>query len=124
MNAGDPGRLPPPGHYAGTTSQGGTISFDVSARGWHVSNLMLMVSARPLERGRSVRDLPLAIDRIFPVAPGGRWRARIADGDVTVTIEAQLNGAGIKGELAVDLERSEVDQLSTGLVTWYAKPTS
>ena len=85
---------------------------------------MLMVSARPLHPGRSVRDLPIAIDRIFPVAPGGRWRARISDGGVTVTIDAHLNGAGITGELAVDLDRSDGDQLSTGVVTWYAKHTS
>lgn len=124
MSPGDQGRLPPPGHYAGTTSQGGTISFDVSALGWQVSNVMLMVTARPLQPGRAVRDLPIAIDRIFPVAPGGRWRARISDSGVIVTIDAHLNGAGITGELAVDLEGSDGDPRSTGLVTWYAKSTS
>ena len=120
VKAGDDGRMPLPGHYAGQTSQDGTISFDVSPRGWHVSNLMLTVTARRPHGGRAVIDLPVAVDRIIPVGPGGRWRARVAGEGVTVTIEAFLNGSGIKGDLRVDIA-SDAGELSTGSLTWHAR---
>jgi hypothetical protein len=120
VKAGDEGRMPPPGHYAGQTSQEGTISFDVSPRGWHVSNLMLTVTARRPHEGKAVIDLPVAVDRIIPVGPGGRWRARVAGEGVTVMIEAFLNGSGIKGDLRVDIA-SDGGELSTGSLTWYAR---
>ena len=71
VKAGDDGRMPVPGHYAGQTSQDGTISFDVSPTGWHVSNLMLTVTARRPHGGRAVVDLPVAVGRIIP---GRAWR--------------------------------------------------
>ncbi len=112
--------MPLPGHYAGQTSQDGTISFDVSPTGWHVSNLMLTVTARRPHGGRAVIDLPVAVGRIIPVEPGGRWRARVAGEGVTVAIEASLNGSGIKGDLRVDIGSIE-GELSTGSLTWYAR---
>jgi hypothetical protein len=120
VSAGNDGRMPPPGHYAGQTSQDGTISFDVSPRGWHVSNLMLTVSARRPRGGRAVIDLPVAVGRIIPVGPGGRWQARVSGEGVTVAIEACLNGSGIKGDLRVDID-SDGEELSTGSLTWYAR---
>ena len=120
VKAGDDGRMPLPGHYAGQTSQDGTISFDVSPRGWHVSNLMLTVTARRPHGGRPVVDLPVSVGRIIPVGPGGRWRARLSGEGVTVTIEAILNGSGIKGGLRVDID-SDGGELSTGSLTWYAR---
>jgi hypothetical protein len=120
VNSGDDGRMPPPGHYAGQTSQSGTISFDVSPHGWHVSNLMLTVTARRPHGGRAVVDLPVAVGRIIPVGPGGRWRARVAGEGVTVAIEASLNGSGMKGDLRVDID-SDGGELSTGSLTWYAR---
>ena len=120
VKAGDEGRMPPPGHYAGQTSQDGTISFDVSPRGWHVSNLMLTVTARRPHGGRAVIDLPVAVGRIIPVGPGGRWRAKVSGEGVTVTIEAFLNGSGIKGDLRVDID-SDGGELSTGPLTWHAQ---
>ena len=98
--------MPLPGHYAGQTSQDGTISFDVSPRGWHVSNLMLTVTARRPNGGRAVIDLPVAVGRIIPVGRGGNWRARVSGEGVTVAIEANLNGSGIKGDLASRSSRS------------------
>ena len=77
VKAGDDGRMPLPGHYAGQTSQDGTISSDVSPRGWHVSNLMLTVTAGRPHGGRAVIDLPVAVGLIIPVAPGGRWLAKV-----------------------------------------------
>ena len=112
--------MPLPGHYAGQTSQNGTISFDVSPQGWHVTNLMLTVTAKRPHGGRAVIDLPVAVGRIIPVGPGGRWRARVAGEGVTVTIEAFLNGSGIKGDLRVDLDSNE-GELSTGSLTWHAR---
>jgi len=120
VKAGDDGRMPLPGHYAGQTSQDGTISFDVSPRGWHVTNLMLTVTARRLHEGRAVIDLPVAVGRIIPVEPGGRWRARVAGEGVTVAIDASLNGSGIKGDLSVDIDVGTDERLSTGRVTWHA----
>ena len=120
VKAGDEGRMPLPGHYAGQTSQDGTISFDVSPRGWHVSNLMLTVTASRPHEGKAVIDLPVAVDRIIQVGPGGRWRARVAGEGVTVTIEAFLNGSGIKGDLRVDIA-SDAGELSTGSLTWHAR---
>lgn len=120
MTAADKGGMPRPGHYAGTTSQSGTISFDVSEPGWHVTNLMLTVTAGPPRGGRTVRDLPVAIDRIFPVAPGGCWWARVSGGGVTVTIEAHFNGSGIEGDLCVDIDSGGAERLSTGPLTWSA----
>ena len=120
VKAGDDGRMPLPGHYAGQTSQDGTISFDVSPRGWHVSNLMLTVTARRPGGGRAVIDLPVAVGRIIPVGRGGHWRARVSGEGVTVAIEAHLNGSGIKGDLAVEIEGGG-ERLSTGPLTWYAR---
>jgi hypothetical protein len=114
--------MPQPGHYAGTTSQQGTISFDVSPRGWHVTNLMLTITARAQEERRAVVDLPVAIGSIFPVEPGGRWRGRVSGAGVTVTVEAQLNGSGIKGSLQVDIDDEGREPLTTGGLTWYARP--
>jgi hypothetical protein len=119
VKAGDDGRMPLPGHYAGQTSQDGTISFDVSPRAWHISNLMLTVTARRPRGGKAMIDLPLAVGRIIPIEPGGRWRTRVSCEGVTVTIEAILNGSGIKGDLRVDID-SDTGELSTGLLTWYA----
>jgi hypothetical protein len=116
--------MPLPGHYAGQTSQDGTISFDVSQRGWHVSNLMLTVTARRPHGGRAVIDLPVAVGRIIPVGPGGRWRARVAGEGVTVAIEACLNGSGIKGDLSVEIDAGEDERLSTGRLTWHATQRS
>ena len=113
--------MPLPGHYAGQTSQGGTISFDVSPLDLHVSNLMLTVTARRPHGGRAVIDLPVAVGRIIPVQPGGRWRAKVAGEGVTVGIEASLNGSGIKGDLRVDIESDGGERLTTGPVTWYAR---
>lgn len=121
MKAGDDGRTPLPGHYAGQTSQDGTISFDVSPRDLHVSNLMLTVTARRAQGGRAVIDLPVAVGRIIPVGPGGRWRARVSGEGVTVAIEACLNGSGIKGDLSVEIDDVGADKrLSTGRLTWHA----
>ena len=39
---------------------------------------------------------------------------------MTVTIEAYLNGSGIKGDLRVDID-SDGGELSTGSLTWYAR---
>jgi hypothetical protein len=120
VKSGDDGRTPLPGHYAGQTSQEGTISFDVSPQGWHISNLMLTVTARRPRGGRAVVDLPVAVGRIIPIEPGGRWRTRVSGEGVTVTIEAILNGSGIKGDLRVDID-SDGRALSTGSLTWYAR---
>ena len=120
VKAGDDGRMPLPGHYAGQTSQNGTISFDVSPRGSHVSNLMLTVTARRPHGGRAVIDLPVAVGRIIPVGSGGRWRARVCGEGVTVAIDAHLNGSGIKGGLRVDID-SDGGELSTGSLTWHAQ---
>ena len=46
--------MPQPGHFAGTTSQQGTISFDVSERDSQVSNIMLSVTARAAQAERPV----------------------------------------------------------------------
>jgi hypothetical protein len=112
--------MPCPGHYAGQTSQDGTISFDVSPRGSHVSNLMLTVTARRPHGGRAVIDLPVAVGRIIPVGPGGSWRAKVSGEGVTVAIEASLNGSGINGDLSVEIDVGEGERLSTGRVTWHA----
>jgi hypothetical protein len=112
--------MPCPGHYAGQTSQDGTISFDVSPRGSHVSNLMLTVTARRPHGGRAVIDLPVAVGRIIPVWRGGRWRARISGEGVTVAIDAHLNGSGINGDLSVEIDVGEGERLSTGPLTWHA----
>ena len=120
MTAGDDGRMPLPGHYAGQTSQDGTISFDVSPRGWHVSNLMLTVTARRPDGKRAVIDLPVSVGRIIPVGRGGHWGARVSGEGVTVSIEAHLNGSGIKGDLAVEIEGGG-ERVSTGPLTWYAR---
>ena len=97
VKAGDDGRMPLPGHYAGQTSQDGTISFDVSPRGWHVSNLMLTVTARRPHGGRAVIDLPVAVGRIIPVGPGGRWRARVSGEGVTVDYRGLPQRVGDQG---------------------------
>jgi hypothetical protein len=115
-------RMPRPGHYAGATSQDGTISFDVSPRGRHVTNLMVTVTAGP-PGGRSIVDLPVAIGSIFPVEPGGRWRGRVSGAGVTVTVEAHLNCAGITGDLRVDIESGDAEALTTGPLTWQADCT-
>src|SRR5262245_45832885 len=113
--------MPRPGHYAGMTSQDGTISFDVSPGGRRVTNLVLTVTARPSEEGRAVVDLPVAIGAIFPVQPGGRWRGKVSGAGVTVTVEASINGSGIKGSLQVDIDDQGRGPLTTGGLTWYAR---
>ena len=110
VKAGDDGRMPPSGHYAGQTSQDGTISFDVSPRGWHVSNLMLTVTARRPHGGSA--DRPARRDRPgHSGRPGGRWRARVS-GEGDRRYRGFLNGSGIKGDLRVDID-SDGGELST-----------
>jgi hypothetical protein len=88
-----------------------------------VTNLVVTVTARPLEEGRSVVDLPVAVGSVFPVEPGGRWRGRVSGAGVTVAVEASLNGSGIKGSLQVDIDEGR-GALTTGPLTWYARPAA
>jgi hypothetical protein len=82
---------------------------------------MLTVTARATGTEGAVVDLPVAIGRIFPVEHGGRWHGHVSGAGVTVTIEARLNGAGMRGNLRVDIDSGGTEPLTTGPLTWYAR---
>jgi hypothetical protein len=95
-----------------------------SERGWHVSNLLITVTARSAHAERGVIDRPVVVGRIFPVEPGGGWRGKVCGAGITVTIDARLDGSGIHGDLRVDFDSDGRKALTTGQLSWHARSSS
>ncbi len=125
-------KSPHAGHYAGQTSQGKAIAFDVSADSTSVSNLTFTADLTCTELpGVTVRDFPLDFggpitvnaDRSF----GGPVSGSSSDGSVTLsgTFAGSFDaatGAG-SGSFSIDLtinDPSGALHCSSGQVTWNA----
>jgi len=106
------------GHYAGTTSQGKPIAFDVSADGKTVSNLSFGYDLNCTEvQGFTVTD---SLDGIgpFPVNADLTFGGSGSDGDstgkVTISVNGQLSSsASASGTLSIALELYNVPSVGT-----------
>lgn len=114
------------GHYAGTTSQGEPISFDVVSDGSAVTNILLAFDAaclQPVKLG--ITEAPIAITGLFPVSAGGRFGGTVRARDATVAIHGAFDGVGrASGSLRVEavmVYRGTPRPCSSGPVRWNAR---
>jgi Calx-beta domain/RTX calcium-binding nonapeptide repeat (4 copies) len=121
-------RSPHPGHYAGTTSQGKAIGFDVASDSASLTNLSLTADLQCSEVPVILRDFPLmapgpisvATDRTF----GGSFSGSASDVSLSGSLQGSFDPAGagtgtIKVDITITLETGPV-HCSSGNVTWNA----
>jgi len=109
----------PAGHYAGTTSQGEPISFDVSDAGSGVTNVIVLVDG-PLQ---GIPNTTISISQTFPIDEAGRWGGVIHGAGVRVRIRGRVTGPNAAGTVRVALEssrQSSPPRDSTPVVPWRA----
>jgi hypothetical protein len=118
--------LEPPAHYAGRTSQGEPISFDVLPDGSAVTNFLLAFDAvwlQPVQLG--ITEAPIAITGLFPISDDGRFRETVRAQHTTVVLEGSLDASGTAtGSLHVDaviVHRGMPRRCTTGEVGWTAQ---
>jgi hypothetical protein len=109
-------------HYAGATSQGGPISFDI-VDGQAVTNIMFTADAPPRNPGDpGLADAPVAISGFFPI--DGRFGGTVRTQQTTVELVGWLDGSDvIQGTLCVDVVlvyRGTPRRCSSGPVSWSA----
>jgi hypothetical protein len=113
----------PAGHYAGTTSQGEPISFDVSDAGRVVTNIIVVVDV-PLQGGRNTT---ISISQTFPIDEAGRWGDVVHGAGVRVRIRGRATGPDAAGTLRVALEgtgQRSSKRHSAATVSWRARLVS
>ena len=121
---------PRSGHYAGTTSQGRSIAFDVAADLTGLSNLSTFVDISCQEVPVSETNMPLTMKAgaTIPVAPDWSFSDTDsysdADGSITVVVAGKLSVPGsAAGTLRIDMTLNMPFgpvHCSTGDVTWSA----
>jgi hypothetical protein len=121
---------PRSGHYAGTTSQGRSITFDVSSDVKSVSNIVVYTDVACVEIPTTLPNVPLDLTGIsFPIGPDWSFgfTQSVSDpstGTGTFALHGALsvNGAAT-GTLRIDMALNTdygVVHCSTGDVTWTA----
>jgi Calx-beta domain len=121
---------PRSGHYAGTTSQGRSIAFDVSTDLTAVSNIVVYTDVTCVELPTTIPDVPLDLTGIsFPIGPNWSFgfTQSVSDpstGSGTFALHGGLSVNGpATGTLRIDMALNTdygVVHCSTGDVTWTA----
>jgi hypothetical protein len=116
--------LATPGHYAGKTSQGSLIGFDVSADGKTISNLALFGDARcpdlVVHHGGTTLN-GVAVDGHGAFTSAVPSDSPLAGGSISGSFEA---GHGVSGTFQLDFSGAVPGTTcSTGSVSWTARPT-
>jgi hypothetical protein len=100
-------------HYAGTTSQGEPISFELAEDA--ITNVIATIR-------NSARSEVLAISAVFRADSKGAWSGTVAQSDITLKIDGHLREDGrADGTLHVAFDRSAA-RLSPVAVSWSARP--
>ena len=110
--------VPRRAHYAGATSQGEPISFDLTEQD-RVTNLLVTVSNHR-------RSEVFSITELFVVDGTGAWTGRVVGSDVTLRFRGRLETSGqASGSLHVTDAASAPDPVDPpGLaVSWLARPS-
>jgi hypothetical protein len=122
-------RSPHPGHYAGTTSQGKAIGFDVAADSASLTNLSVTTDLQCSEVPVVLRDFPITLPGPITVNPDRTFGGSFSGGDSELSVSGSLqgsfdptgNGTGtLKVDITVNTDSGQV-HCSSGNVTWTAK---
>ena len=122
---------PGSGRYSGTTSQGRSVSFDVSSDVTTVSNLRINVDVGCQEVPADLPNEPFEIAMRVPLTPDWAfsWSDSYsdADGSISARFDGRLAVGGpasgrFRIDLALNIEGLGVVHCSTGDVTWTASP--
>ncbi len=122
---------PRSGHYAGTTSQGRAIGFDVSADLKTLTNMIIIVDLNCSEIPVSIPNTVLNLSgAAFPIAADWGFGIALAHSDADGSINVGVNGklatpGSASGTLRVDVAINNVEGVgtihcSTGDVSWNA----
>jgi len=129
--ANDDAARPSPGRYSGTTSQGRSVSFDVSSDVRVVSNLSINVDVRCQEVPAELLNEPFEMEIRVPLTPDWAFSWSDSYSDADGSISARFDGRLAVGspasgtfriDLALNVEGLGVVHCSTGDVTWTASP--
>jgi len=96
------------GHYAGATSDGGPVSFDVTEDG-DVTNVIASLSGAVI-----------SISQRFTVDAGGCWGGQVSGRGVSTRISGRLGPSGADGILEAELVNGGSRHLS-GPISWRAR---
>jgi len=121
--ANDDAAPPKPGHYGGTTSGGGQVSFDVSADSTSLSNVDISFFAACQPPAILKNELTAAGP--FSIAPDGSFDASGAGGGINVTFNGHWQGDGSSVTGNIQIHQSVDDggthyECDTGSQTWSA----
>jgi hypothetical protein len=121
-------RSPHPGHYAGTTSQGRSIGFDVAADSTSVSSVSFATDLQCSEIPAIVRNFPVTLPGPITVTPGRTFAGSFSGGDADISVSGSLQatfdpdgkGTGtLNVDITVNTDGGPV-HCSSGNVTWNA----
>jgi len=117
---------PKSGHYAGTTTQDGPISFDVGDGGTSLTCLTFKIDSwSPGQVG--VTDEPITITGVFPISPDGHFGQTVTGNGIRAGVDGTVTPAGTaSGKLLVALvvvNGGNDVECSSGEVRWQARLT-
>jgi hypothetical protein len=96
------------GHYAGATSEGEPVSFDVTEDG-DVTNVIAMLAGAVI-----------SISQRFLVDGKGRWGGEVSGRGVSTQIRGQLSASGAEGTLEAEIDHNGSCHIS-GPFVWRAR---
>jgi hypothetical protein len=96
------------GHYAGATSEGEPVSFDVTDEG-DVTNVIA-----------SLDGAVISISQRFSVDGEGRWGGRVSGRRVSTRIGGRLSPSGAEGSLEAEIGHNGSSR-KVGPVSWRAR---
>ena len=96
------------GHYAGATSEGEPVSFDVTGDG-KVANVIAALAGSVI-----------SISQPFPVDGDGRWGGEVLGKGVRTRIHGQLASAVAEGTLEAEIVNGATHHLA-GPIAWHAR---
>jgi hypothetical protein len=96
------------GHYSGATSDGDSVSFDVTSDG-NVTNVIAALAGSVI-----------SISQPFPVDGDGRWGGEVLGKAVRTRIHGQLAASEADGTLEVEVVNGETHHL-VGPLAWHAR---
>jgi hypothetical protein len=121
-------RSPHPGHYAGTTSQGKALGFDVAADSASLTNLSFTADLQCSEVPVQIRDAGFTIPGPIAVASDRTFSGSFSGGDSDVSLAGSLQGSfdplgkgtgTFKVDVTINTDSGPV-HCSSGSVTWSA----